>query len=75
MNLIDTIKDSLIERFYPAGWNLSHVDGCVGEPDTVCMRQPHWHPGFAPVECASLADFDVLIISSRSPALCASHTI
>jgi len=59
MNLIDTIKGSLLDGFFPAGWDLQKMDDCIGSPETVLDRQPHWNPGFEPVQCAALSDFDV----------------
>ena len=59
MNLMDTMSGSLLENFYPAGWDLYKMDACVGTPEDVFERQPHWNEGFQPVLCESLADFDV----------------
>lgn len=59
MNLIDTLQGSLLENFFPAGWNLAKMDACIGAPETVLVRQPAWNDAFQPVPCDSLADFDV----------------
>ncbi len=62
MNLLDTLQGSLLENFYPAGWDLEKIDRCCANPpETILEPQPFWHPGFAPIPCASLADFDVLM--------------
>ena len=61
MNLMDTIKGSLLENFFPAGWDLAKMDACIGNPDNVLERQPHWNEGFTPVMCDNLSDFDVLM--------------
>ena len=61
MNLADTIKGSLLEDFYPKGWNLEKIDQCVGTPDSVLDRQPHWNKDFTPVCCDSLHDFEVMM--------------
>lgn len=62
INLIGTLKGSLLEGFFPAGWNLAKIDACCSHPpETVLERQPWWHPGFQPVPCASLADFDTML--------------
>ena len=45
MNLTDTIKGSLLEGFFPAGWDLAKIDACVGDPGTVLERQPWWNKG------------------------------
>jgi len=62
MNLLDTLQGSLLENFYPAGWDLEKIDRCCANlPETVAQRQPFWHPQFTPIPCASLADFDVMM--------------
>ena len=35
MNLMDTIKGSLLENFFPAGWDLAKMDACIGTPENV----------------------------------------
>ncbi|MHB9031847.1 MAG: sugar phosphate isomerase family [Anaerolineae bacterium] len=60
--MLDTLKGSLLEHFYPAGWDLAKIDACCSQaPETVTQRQPFWHPGFAAVPCATLDDFAVLM--------------
>ena len=61
MNLMDTIKGSLLENFFPAGWDLAKMDACIGTPENVLERQSHWNEGFQPVMCDNLSDFDVLM--------------
>ncbi len=61
MDLMSTLKGSLLENFFPAGWDLDRMDRCIGEPGTVLERQPHWNAGFAPVPCDSLSDFDTFM--------------
>jgi glucosamine-6-phosphate deaminase len=59
INLLTTLKGSLLENFFPAGWDLARIDSCCSNPpESVLDRQPWWHPEFEPVPCASLADFD-----------------
>jgi glucosamine-6-phosphate deaminase len=59
INLMTTLKGSLLENFFPAGWDLEKIDACASQPpETVLERQPWWHPQFEPVPCATLADFD-----------------
>ncbi len=62
MNLLSTIDGSLLEGFFPAGWNLAKIDACVDDdPATITKRQAWWHEGFTPVPCESVADFDTLL--------------
>jgi glucosamine-6-phosphate deaminase len=59
MNLLTTIKGSLLENFFPAGWDLAKIDACVDDdPASIGRRQPWWHEKFEPVPCASVTDFD-----------------
>ena len=62
MNLLTTIKGSLLENFYPSGWDLARIDNCVDDnPETVCDRQKFWHKDFQPVSCESVEDFAMLM--------------
>jgi glucosamine-6-phosphate deaminase len=62
MNLIDTLPGSLLENFFPAGWDLARIDACCSHPpETITERQPFWNPRFSPVPCQALADFDMMM--------------
>ena len=62
MNLISTIKGSLLEGFYPAGWDLAKLDECCDNPpEMVTKRQDWWNENFIPVSCQSLEEFDTLM--------------
>uniref|UniRef100_A0A7C4LIJ6 Glucosamine-6-phosphate isomerase n=1 Tax=Schlesneria paludicola TaxID=360056 RepID=A0A7C4LIJ6_9PLAN len=62
MDLLSTLSGSLMEGFFPAGWNLKQIDACVDEdPAAITQRQPWWHKHFQPVPCASLSDFDTFL--------------
>jgi glucosamine-6-phosphate deaminase len=62
MDLLSTLSGSLMENFFPAGWDLKKIDACVDpDPATITTRQKWWHPKFNPVPCTSLADFDTLL--------------
>ncbi len=62
MNFLDTVKDSLLENFYPAGWDMSRIDACCANPaETVTDRQGFWNPAFNLIPCESLADFDTMM--------------
>jgi len=59
---MSTIKGSLLEGFYPAGWDLEKIDKLCGlSPEDVVKRQSWWNPGFRPVACANVADFDAMM--------------
>lgn len=59
MDLLSTLRGSLMEGFFPAGWDLARIDrlGDLG-PKDVPRRQTWWHRDFEPVACATLTDFD-----------------
>ncbi|HHV97437.1 MAG TPA: glucosamine-6-phosphate isomerase, partial [Clostridiaceae bacterium] len=62
MNLLDTIKGSLLESFFPAGWDLKKIDECCSnDPETITERQPFWNKDFTPVPCDNIYDFNVLM--------------
>lgn len=62
MDLISTLSGSLMEGFFPAGWDLARIDACVDhDPATIGKRQPWWHKQFTPVACESVADFDTFM--------------
>ncbi len=55
MDFLSTVKGSLLEGFYPSGWDFKRIDECC---DKGLQREDFWHPAFTPVECTSLSDFD-----------------
>lgn len=62
INLITTIKGSLLENFFPAGWDLEKIDKlCSLLPESITERQPWWNPQFRPIPCDSLEDFNVMM--------------
>jgi glucosamine-6-phosphate deaminase len=62
MNLLTTFPGSMMEGFLPAGWDLGRIDACCSHPaESVRDRQPWWHPGFEPIPCATVEDFDVVL--------------
>ena len=59
MNLITTIKGSMLEGFYPKGWNLRRMDACCGMPRAkVLARAKHWHRDFKPMVVPDVAEMD-----------------
>jgi glucosamine-6-phosphate deaminase len=62
MNLISTLKGSLMEGFFPAGWDLARIDSCCDQPASeVERRMPWWNDRFEPVSCSTVEDFDVMM--------------
>ena len=58
MDFNSTVKGSLLEGFYPVGWDMVKIDKCC---DMGVAREDFWHKDFNPVECESLGDFDTLM--------------
>ena len=58
MKFNDTVKNSALEGFYPAGWDFDKIDACIDAPERITERQPEWNPAFTPIPCQSLSDFD-----------------
>ena len=58
MNFKDTVAGSLLENFYPKGWDMAKIDACC---DKGVARENFWNKDFNPIACDSLADFDTLM--------------
>jgi glucosamine-6-phosphate deaminase len=62
IDLIGTLKGSLLEGFFPAGWDLKALDECCSRPpETIGNRESWWNKRFEPVACETLADFDMMM--------------
>lgn len=62
VNLISTLPGSLLEHFFPAGWDLAKIDALISdEPADLTRRESWWNADFNPMSCDSLADFEVML--------------
>jgi glucosamine-6-phosphate deaminase len=62
MDLLTTIAGSLMEGFFPRGWDLAKIDRLAAlSPEAATARQKWWNPDFEPVGCASIEDFDTFM--------------
>lgn len=62
MDLMSTIAGSMMEGYFPAGWDLAKIDQCMNaDPTSIADRQSWWHAGFEPVMCNSVTDFDTML--------------
>jgi len=61
MDLLSTLSGSMMEHFFPAGWDLAKIDSCVGDPATIGQPQKWWNPGFELKPCETVADFDMML--------------
>jgi glucosamine-6-phosphate deaminase len=60
IDLVHTLKGTLLEGFFPAGWNLTRMDEIAARaPERIAERETFWHPDFAPHECATVGDLEV----------------
>ena len=58
MDFMSTVKGSMLERFYPKGWNMDKIDKCC---EKGVSREHFWHKDFNPVECDNINDFDTFM--------------
>lgn len=62
MDFNSTVKGSLLEGFYPEGWNMKKIDECCSHsPEEIFEKQKFWNENFTPVECNNVGDFDVMM--------------
>ncbi|HSV30630.1 MAG TPA: hypothetical protein VLH40_01225 [Atribacteraceae bacterium] len=60
--LLNTIKGSKFEGFFPEQWDLERIDWCCSrDPQEVYTRENWWHQDFQPVSCPTLDDFNVMM--------------
>lgn len=55
MDFLSTVEGSLLEGFYPKGWDMKKIDECC---EKGVSREAFWHKDFTPVECENINDFD-----------------
>ena len=58
MDFNSTVKGSMLEGFYPAGWDFAKIDACIDAPEKITERQAFWNKDFTPVQCESLGEFE-----------------
>ena len=62
MDFNSTVKGSLLEGFYPEGWDFEKIDKlCSNSPESVFDRQDFWNKDFNPIMCKDVGDFDVMM--------------
>ena len=60
MDFNSTVKGSLLEGFYPAGWDMEKIDKCCQiDPKDVTKKQDFWNDNFTPIMCEDVKEFDV----------------
>ena len=58
MDFQSTVKGSMLEGFYPQGWDMKKIDECCNPNNKVSERQNFWNKNFNPIKCDSLGEFD-----------------
>ena len=58
MDFLSTVKGSLLEGFYPKGWDLKKIDECC---EKGVAREDFWHKDFTPISCENIYEFDTLM--------------
>jgi glucosamine-6-phosphate deaminase len=62
INLMTTLQGTLLEGFFPAGWDLAAIDEvCSRRPEDIVKRESWWNRKFEPIPCRSLEDFNVMM--------------
>jgi len=60
IDLLRTIRGSLLEGFFPAGWDLARLDELASRPpERITEREPSWHGDFQPQPCEDVAEMEV----------------
>lgn len=59
LNMLSTIKGSLLEKFYPTGWDLRKIDRCCAmDAAQLLSAKKHWHKEFKPVPVQMVDDMN-----------------
>jgi glucosamine-6-phosphate deaminase len=62
VDFLSTVKGSLLENFFPAGWDMKRIDECCSNPpDEIGTRQDFWNVDFQPAACGNIYDFDMMM--------------
>jgi glucosamine-6-phosphate deaminase len=59
LSMVNTIKGSLLEKFYPAGWDLKKIDRCCAMTSGELLTPgKSWNSNFRPVPVKDVAEMD-----------------
>ncbi len=62
MDFLSTVKGSMLENFYPAGWDMAKIDACCSNaPETIEDRQPWWNKDFNLKAADNVSEFDMIL--------------
>lgn len=58
MDLLSTMEGSLLENFFPKGWDMKKIDECC---EKGVAREDFWHKDFDVYECDNIYEFDTFM--------------
>lgn len=62
MDFLDTLNGSLLEGFFPAGWDMKKIDECCSnKAEEITKSQDYWNKEFSPVACDNVYDFNMMM--------------
>lgn len=62
MDFMGTVKGSMLEGFYPKGWDFERIDKCCSNPpESISERQSFWDKDFQVAECRNIFEFDMML--------------
>ena len=62
MDFNSTVKGSLLEGFYPKGWDFKKISECCSHnPEEIFEKQAFWNKDFSPIQCENVDEFNVLM--------------
>ena len=62
MDFLSTVKGSMLENFYPAGWDMAKIDACCSNPpETIEERQAWWNKDFNLKSADNVSEFDMIL--------------
>src|SRR5690554_8052127 len=57
---MQTLQGSMLEGFYPEGWDMNRMDQCCANPpESIGERQDFWHKEFSPISCDDVQALNV----------------
>lgn len=62
MDLLNTLNGSMLESFFPQGWDLKKMDDCCSlTPKNALDKRYFWNQKFLPVGCENISSFDMMM--------------
>ena len=62
IDLLSTLKGSMLEGFFPKGWDLERIEECCShKPEEIFKREKWWNSDFRPASCKSIEDFNTVM--------------